>query len=226
MSDHSFAEMISKMAHELRSPLTSIKGFSATLVSKWDRFSDEQKFQLVETLSIDADRMSRIVNEVLDLARLEADRLELHPQIVYLSQLASKVRTTVAAHPCAERIVVDIPEDLHVLADRERISNVLSHLVENACKFSDEGDVVIAARPIEGAIEVSVSDRGIGIADDVLPSLFTGPAPAGGAATPSGSGLGLYLARRLVEAHGGEIRAASEQGSGSRITFTIPVEAE
>ena len=78
MSDPRLAEMISKMAHELRSPLTSVKGFSSMLMKRWDRFTDEQKFQFVETIHHDAERMSRIVSEVLDLARLESGRLELH----------------------------------------------------------------------------------------------------------------------------------------------------
>src|SRR3712207_2735425 len=83
-----FAELISKIAHELRSPLTSVKGFSATLVKRWDRFTDEQRLQFVETIHSDAERMGRIVSEVLDLARLEANRLEIHPVEVAVAGIA------------------------------------------------------------------------------------------------------------------------------------------
>src|SRR5918994_5081612 len=88
MDDVRFADLISKIAHELRSPLTSVKGFSATLVKRWDRFTDDQKLQFVETIHSDAERMGRIVSEVLDLARLESGRLEIHPADVEIAPIA------------------------------------------------------------------------------------------------------------------------------------------
>src|SRR5688572_15300924 len=88
MENHRFAEMISKIAHELRSPLTSIKGFSSTLTQRWDRFTDEQRFQFVETIHADSERMGRIVSEVLDLARIESGRLQLSPRPTSVSGVA------------------------------------------------------------------------------------------------------------------------------------------
>ncbi len=223
--DQRFAEMISKIAHELRSPLTSVKGFSSTLIKRWDKFTDEQKFQFVETINADADRMSRIVSEVLDLARLETGRFELHATGIELRPVAEKAAQQHSVLPGADRVVVDIPEGLKAWADPDRLGHVLSNLVENAIKFSDEGDIRLSGRSLDdGTVEITVSDEGVGIEEARLPEVFSGPAPAGQRATPSGTGLGLYLSRRLVEAHGGSIAAESQVEKGSRFTVILPRE--
>lgn len=223
MSDDRFAEMISKIAHELRSPLTSVKGFSATLISRWDRFTDEQRFQLVETIHADAERMGRIVSEVLDLARIESGQLELHRQDVGLAQLVNKAVEHVVLLPGSDRVSSSVPEDLAVSADPERLMHVLSNLVENAVKFSDEGPVSITGETTDGAALVTISDQGVGIPEDLIAGIFSGPAPRSGKATPLGTGLGLYLSKRLVELHGGDITVSSTEGEGSVFTVTLPL---
>jgi len=223
MDDVRFAEMISKIAHELRSPLTSVKGFSSTLVSRWDRFTDEQRRQFVESIHSDAERMARIVSEVLDLARLEANRLELNLQRVELRLLVDKSVQSQSELAGAARVTVGIDEDITAWADPERLTHVISNLIENAIKFSDDGPIEITAeRTAEGSTLLQVSDRGVGIAPEILPHIFQGPASSAQKATPSGSGLGLYLSRRLIEAHGGTLRVASEERSGSTFSVTLP----
>lgn len=223
MSDAGFAEMISMIAHELRSPLTSIKGFSATLVKRWDRFTDEQKLEFVETIRSDAERMSRVVAEVLDLARLEAGRLELNCTQAHLLSVATRARANLDALPGAERVAIDVDDDLSVWADVERLGNVLTNLVENALKFSDDGPVTLRAWPGEnGVVCVAVTDHGVGIEPDRAPHVFEGPAPPGGRTTPSGTGLGLYLSRRLISAHGGTIGVETQLGAGSTFTLSLP----
>lgn len=226
MDDVRFAEMISKIAHELRSPLTSVKGFSSTLVGRWDRFTDDQKKQFVETILVDAERMGRIVSEVLDLARLEANRLELNRSQVSLREVADRARQTVAELPGAERVEIDIDDDVLAWADVERLQHVVVNLVENAVKFSDNGPIEVVGARGDGSVELRVVDRGVGIAPDALPRVFEGPGPSGGRATPSGTGLGLYLSRRLVEAHGGSISVESAEGKGSTFTVTMPAPRE
>lgn len=221
MPDVSFAELISKIAHELRSPLTSVKGFSATLVDRWDRFTDEQRRQFVETIHADAERMGRIISEVLDLARLEAGRLELHPDDVQVATIARKAVDQLPGAP-EDRIVVDVDPSVVVHADAERLGHVLTNLVENAIKFSDDGPITVSATSAGDTVEIVVTDAGVGIEQERHADIFSGPAPSGQRSGPSGTGLGLYLTRRLVEAHSGTIAVDSAPGEGARFTVTLP----
>ena len=223
MAETTFADMISKIAHELRSPLTSVKGFSATLIGRWDRFDDKQRYELVEAIHADAERMGRIVSEVLDLARLETDRLELHPRQIELKEVAVKAAEHVARLPGSERVEVNVPDGLVAHVDGERIEHVLTNLIENAVKFSEDGAIKVSGRTVEGVAEVSVTDSGVGIEEERLGAIFSGPGPTGQAATPLGTGLGLYLSRKLVQAHGGTLEVVSTAGEGSTFTMKVPV---
>jgi signal transduction histidine kinase len=222
MSEVNLAELISKIAHELRSPLTSVKGFSSMLLTRWDRFTDEQRYQFVETIAADAERMGRIVTEVLDLARMESGRLELHRTMVDVRPLIEAAAARSAELPGADRVVVEVEDGLTAWADAERLESVVSNLIENAIKFSDDGAVTIAGRGVDSNTVISVSDKGVGIASELLPHVFSGPTQIGGRATPSGSGLGLYLSRGLIELHDGRIDADSAPGKGSTFTVTLP----
>jgi signal transduction histidine kinase len=224
MSDVRFAELIGKIAHELRSPLTSVKGFSATLIKRWDRFTDEQRRQFVETIHADAERMGRIVSEVLDLARLEAGRLELQLTRLDVAAVMEKAASNLAELAGAERVTIDVEPGLTAWADGDRLEHVLTNLVENAIKFSDGGAITVSGRGVDGWVELTVTDEGIGIERERLADLFSGPAPSGQRTGPSGTGLGLYLTRLLVEAHGGKLAVDSAEGEGSTFTARIPQE--
>lgn len=224
MSDVGFAELISKIAHELRSPLTSVKGFSATLVKRWDRFTDEQRFQFVETIHSDAERMGRIVSEVLDLARLEANRLELNPRPTAIGEVAQQSAQHLAGLTGGDRVSVSVDPSLTAFVDPERLGHMLRALIENAIKFSDEGPIEVSAQRTDGVVEIKVSDKGVGIQADRLDELFSGPGPTGQRSGPSGTGLGLYLTRRLAEAHSGRIEVESEMEKGSVFTLYLPAE--
>ncbi|MCA1706633.1 MAG: HAMP domain-containing histidine kinase [Actinobacteria bacterium] len=218
----SFAELISKIAHELRSPLTSVKGFSSTLVSRWDRFTDEQRRELVGVIHSDAERMGRIVSEVLDLARLESNRLELRQVSAELAPIGQKALEDRAALEGADRVELQVPEGVKAWVDPDRFLHVASNLVENAIKFSDDGPIVVSARTEGDDTIFEVTDEGVGITSDRIEGIFSGPGPTGQKSTPSGTGLGLYLSRRLIEAHKGSIEVASEAGRGSRFTVRVP----
>lgn len=211
--------MIARIAHELRSPLTSLKGFSSTLIKRWDRFEDRQRFELVEAIAADAERMGRIVSEVLDLARLEAGRLELSPRRVQLRPLAERALQMCGAHEGARRVRLEVPGEVRVWADPERLGHVLFNLIENAIRFSDDGPIDVRAAAHGDEVVIEVEDRGAGIDPELMGTIFEGPGARDGTRTPSGSGLGLYLARRLAEAHGGALSASSRPGEGS--TFTL-----
>ncbi|MDP9226629.1 MAG: HAMP domain-containing histidine kinase [Actinomycetota bacterium] len=225
MEDARFAELISRIAHELRSPLTSVKGFSATLVKRWDRFTDEQRFQFVESIHQDAERMARIISEVLDLAKLETGKLELHREGTEVRKVATHALDHLATLPGAERVEVEIDEACIAWADPVRLQHVLFNLLENAIKYSETGPVRITAAGADGTVEVVVADEGVGIDPARFSTLFDGPAPPGQAATPSGTGLGLLLTRRIVEAHGGTISVESAPPGGSTFTVRLPANA-
>lgn len=221
MDDSRFATMISKIAHELRSPLTSVKGFSATLVSRWDRFDDKQRLDLVKAINGDADRMARIVSEVLDLARLESGTLALHPRTFILQEVIGE--TIAGLGQGTERIKVVLPPDLTVRVDPDRLQHVMFNVLENALRFSRDAEILLEADPLgHGGLRVSVQDRGVGISPDRISSVFDGPGPRGQSAVPKGTGLGLYLSKRLVEAHGGTMRVESEENVGSKFFIEIP----
>lgn len=222
MSDLGFAELISKIGHELRSPLTAVQGFSGTLVKRWERFSDEQRLQLVTTIHADAERMGRIISEVLDLARMETGRLDLHRSEVDLAAVTARAAEHVSHLEGAERVAVAIEDELMVWADAGRLEHIVTNLVENGIKFSELGPVEVAAREAGDMVEISVSDRGIGIEPERIEHVFSAPAPAGQMSGPIGTGLGLYLTKRLVDAHDGTISVSSVVGEGSVFKVRLP----
>ncbi|MBA2724668.1 MAG: HAMP domain-containing histidine kinase [Actinobacteria bacterium] len=226
MSDARLAEMIVKAAHEIRAPLTSVKGFSSTLLTRWDRFTDEQRFEFVSTIHAGAERMVRVISEVVDLARIESNSLELHKIEVALGGLVEKAIEQVAPLQGSDRIQSAIPERLKIKADPERLLQVIFNLVENAVKFSEEGPVKVTGEVVEEGVEVAVSDEGIGIPADLIADIFSGPGPLSGVATPLGSGLGLYLSKRIVELHGGQLTVRSTEGSGSVFQLRLPQEGD
>lgn len=219
-----FAELISQAAHELRSPLTSVKGFSSTLVKRWDRFSDEERLHFVGTIKCDAERLERIISEVLDLARLDAGTLRLQQVPVRLDELVDRIMERLSARPEADRVVVDVPEGTTAWTDEERLERDLGNLVENAMKFSTEGPITVSARTSEGGVEISVSDQGVGIEEERLDEVLSGAGPTGQMATPNGTGLGLYLARQVLESGSGALSVSSKPNAGSTFTIRVPAQ--
>ena len=220
-----FAETVATIAHELRSPLTSIKGFSSTLVSKWDRFNDDQKRQFIETINTDADRMGRIIGEVLDLARLESGRLELNVTSQQVNDLLKRALQRQSTRPGTERVTIEVDPEASVMVDADQMTTVFMHLIENGVKYSEDGEVRVVTRSDEDAIAIIFTDQGQGIAAERIAGLFDG-ASSTGTHTPYGSGLGLRLSRSLVERHGGTLTVTSEEGKGSEFEVKLPVESQ
>ena len=223
VSDIRGIEVVSMLSHELRSPLTSVKGYTGLLLSRWDRLSDDQKQMMLEQINHDADRIARLISELLDISRLEAGRLVLRRQLVDLPRLAASVTAKMGlAYPKfsgESRFPADFPS---VYADPDKIEQVLTNLLENACKYASPEGIRITGRTSYGQVSVEVSDRGEGIpAHDLakVSSKFFRRSTA----QPTGSGLGLWISRGLVEAHGGELTAESIVGSGSTFRFTLPL---
>jgi signal transduction histidine kinase len=219
-TDRSRADLVSTVAHELRSPLTSVKGFTATLLAKWDRFNDEQKKVMLETVNADADRVTRLLTELLDVSRIDAGRLEMRKQVIDLEGSARKaVAGQVAAGEPEERFVVRSTGALPELwADPDKIDQVISNLVENALRHGD-GTVTVSVGPVDGGAEVLVEDEGQGVAPETAARVFTRFWRGNRA---RGTGLGLYIVKGLVEAHGGSVEVGNVDGGGARFRFVLP----
>jgi signal transduction histidine kinase len=214
------ADLVATVAHELRSPLTSVKGFTATLLRKWERFTDDQKRLMLETVDADADRLTRLIADLLDIARIDSGRLELHRQAVDMHAVVRRhVDGLVAAGHPAERFAVHargaLPE---MWVDRDKLDQVFANLLENAVRHG-EGRVGIAIEPHDGGMAVTVSDEGPGIPEEMVGRIFT---RFWRGSRRGGTGLGLYIVKGIVEAHGGTIEVARAAGGGAAFRFVLP----
>jgi signal transduction histidine kinase len=221
--DRERSDLVATVAHELRSPLTGVKGFVATLLSRWDRLNDDQKKLMLNTVNSDADRLSRLIVELLDVARIDTGRLSLYPRPVDFTQAVERVLASVRAGTGGE-IVLDAAPDLpQVFADPDKFVQVVTNLVENAVRHG-EGVVRITLEPLGGdtpypGVRMHVDDEGEGISPDIRTRVFTKFWKHG---TRGGSGLGMYIVHGLVTAHGGSIEIGEAPGGGARITISWP----
>ncbi|MET9348586.1 sensor histidine kinase [Streptomyces termitum] len=231
-SERSNAELIATVAHELRSPLTSVKGFTATLLSKWERFTDEQKRLMLETVDADAGRIKRLIAELLDISRIDSGRLEVRRQLVDITAAVGRhvhVHTTGGQPP--DRFFVRIRPGLPALwADPDKIDQILGNLLENAVRHG-AGTVTIEVAPAhrgqragtgetDEGTEVTVSDEGPGIPEASMNRVFT---RFWRGSKRGGTGLGLYIVKGLVEAHGGTITVGRGPRGGAEFRFILPV---
>ena len=215
-------EVISTVSHELRSPLTSVKGYTSLLLNRWDRLADDQKRMMLEQVHHDADRVTRLVTELLDISRLESGRLVLRRQLVDIPNLVNAV--TEKVRMTEPELDVDVrfpPEFPRAYADPDKVEQVLTNLVENAAKYASPKGMAVAGEAHNGLVAISVVDRGEGIPSSDLPRVFT-KFFRRAETRPTGSGLGLWISRGLVEAHGGRLVVESVMGRGSTFKFTLP----
>jgi PAS domain S-box-containing protein len=226
--ERSRADLVSTVAHELRSPLTSVKGFTATLLAKWHRFTDDQKRVMLETVNADADRVTRLITELLDVSRIESGRLEVHRQLVDVPERVRKVIAgRVAAGEAEDRFRLDVRGGLpETWLDPDKVDQILGNLVENAVRHG-AGTVTVVVEPAAGpggtdAVAVSVQDQGEGIAPDLASRVFR---QFWRGKRRGGTGLGLYIVKGLVEAHGGTISVGRAPGGGAEFRFTMPAGA-
>jgi len=220
--ERSRANLVSTVAHELRSPLTSVKGFTATLLAKWERFDDAQKRLMLQTVNADADRVTRLISELLDVSRIDAGRLELRKQVV---DLAAAVRRAVAGNVAGgepvDRFVVEVGAGLpEMWVDPDKLAQVLGNLLENALRHG-AGTVTVTVEPDDAApgAVLTVSDEGAGVPDAVASRVFT---RFWRGSRHGGTGLGLYVVKGLVEAHGGRIEVGPAPGGGARFRLVLP----
>jgi signal transduction histidine kinase/ActR/RegA family two-component response regulator len=226
------SEFLAMVSHELRTPLTAIIGYSRLLMRQVHGPLTPKQLEHQEAIFRGAQRLSDLINDLLDVSRLEAGRIELAPRPTDLGQIVEQAGTVVAVAAQARqiRITSELPRDLPpVHADPSRLQQVLVNLIGNAVKFSSPGGAVrVTGGRQREQVWVAVEDQGVGIARDELARIWD---PFYQVEAPmrrrhGGSGLGLAIVRRLVELHGGVVRAESEgENRGSRFSFTLPVAA-
>ena len=218
-------EVVSTVSHELRSPLTSVKGYTSLLLNRWDRLVDDQKKMMLEQVHHDADRVTRLVTELLDISRLETGRLVLRRQMVDIPALAAAVMEKVAMEYPDLECNVDFPDEMpRVYADPDKIEQVFTNLIENAAKYASPQGMQVVGEVDGDTVTVSVRDRGEGIPESDLPHVFR-KFFRRDHGRPTGTGLGLWISQGLVEAHGGRLTVSSNVGEGSVFSFTLPSKA-
>jgi len=218
------------MSHELRTPLNAIIGLTDMLVTNAARFGTEKAQEPLQRVNRAGTHLLGLINQVLDLSKIEAGKLELNPQTVQLTPLINEVIGTAGqlAEQNKNRLIVDTQEDLGALTvDPMRLRQILLNLLSNACKFTKEGEVRLRARRVANGrewIELAVADTGIGMTPEQQAKLFE-EFSQGDAMTAQrfgGTGLGLALSRKLARMMGGDVTVTSEPGKGSVFAVRLP----
>ena len=223
------SEFLANMSHELRTPLNAIIGFSEVLGERLFGELNEKQAEYTDDILTSGRHLLSLINEILDLSKVEAGRMELEMATFDLPLAIDNARTFVRERATKHGITLDVSVDERLgdyVGDERKIKQILLNLLSNAVKFTPEGGRIgINARQVNGAVEISVSDTGIGIAPEDQPKIFEEFRQVGGdyAHKSEGTGLGLTLAKKFVELHGGRIWVESEAGKGSKFTFTLPI---
>ena len=223
------SEFLANMSHELRTPLHTVIGFSELLAEETKGPLNDSQKRFVGHIHRDSQHLLTLINEILDLSKIEAGKLQLRREPLDIAEVLDDALSSIRPQALQKSISIEMSAagPLRINGDRLRLKQILYNLLSNAVKFTpDGGRIQIEAEPVNGFARISVNDSGIGIAPQHHESIFDTFHQVGENAigTREGTGLGLPITRRLVEGHGGRIWLDSEPGKGSRFTFTIPLE--
>jgi len=230
MASQNKSQFVSSMSHELRTPLNAIIGLTEMMVKNAARFGTEKAQEPLQRVNRAGTHLLGLINQVLDLSKIEAGKLELNPQTVQLAPLINEVIGTAGqlAEQNKNRLVVDTQENLGALTvDAMRLRQILLNLLSNACKFTKEGEVTLRARRVANGrdwIELAVADTGIGMTAEQKAKLFEEFTQADATTSQrfGGTGLGLAISRKLARMMGGDVTVTSEPGKGSVFTVRLP----
>lgn len=225
--DEMKTDFISTVSHELRTPLTTIKGYTSLLLSSKGKFDEQKRFEFLTLIDNQAERLAQLINNLLDVSRLEAGRLELRRQPIQIKNLIEKVVVNFRLPDMKQRVVTSFPPRLPlVFADPDRIEQVFTNLIDNALKYSPPDKPVRIEGRVNGEeLVVTVEDQGIGIHPYELPYIFEKFHRVERSSTSeiSGTGLGLYIVKTLMEIHGGKIWCESLPKKGSKFFVSLPI---
>jgi signal transduction histidine kinase len=232
---------LATVSHELRTPLTSVLGFAKLIKkrlgevivpalagadAKVERAS-RQVSENVDIIVAEGERLTALINDVLDLAKIESGKVEWHMQPVAVGDIIARAVAATAALSSAKGLDVrtEVAQIPTVIGDPDRLIQVVINLLSNAIKFTEHGAITCRAHAVDGAIEVTVTDTGMGISPEDQPKVFEQFVQVGDTLTdkPKGTGLGLPICKQIIEHHGGRIWVESELGRGSTFSFTLPI---
>jgi len=222
------SDMVAVIAHELRTPLNAIIGFSEVLEARMFGELNAKQVEYVHDIHSSGRHLLSLINDILDLSKIEAGKVVLEPERFHLGNAVEGALTLLRERAARHGIELALQVDEQIgeiVADERKVRQVLLNLLSNAVKFTpDGGRVDVRAGLVDGVVEVSVTDTGIGIAPQDQEAIFEEFRQVGDNVLHKreGTGLGLTLARKFVELHGGRIRVASELGKGSTFTFSLP----
>jgi two-component system sensor histidine kinase KdpD len=222
------AGFLSAVSHNLRTPLTAVKAAAGTLLASWSRIEPEERRELLETISDEAERLERLVRNTLELSRIRAGALEIEPERVDVADLVQHAVRRLRPIARAHRVRLDVDEDLPpVSLDVTMAEQILLNLLENALRFAPPGsEIVVGARACgDDEIELRVADHGPGVPAEARGRIFEEFQSAETRPDRSGTGLGLAIVRALVVAHGGSVRYEDTPGGGATFVCTFPREA-
>lgn len=232
LANRAKSDFLSHMSHELRTPLNSIIGFSELLVEKTVGELNKKQEHYVDNVLESSKHLLALINDILDLSKVEAGKIELVIEKISVPETISDVVTLIKERAMKHNVIIkkDIDPQLEIEADRQRLKQILFNLLSNAVKFSkpEEGTITITAKKEDGMAKISISDTGIGIMEENIRKLFSEfeQLDKGISRKYEGTGLGLAITKKLVELHGGKIWAESRYGAGSTFTFFLPLKAE
>jgi signal transduction histidine kinase len=221
-------DFLSFAAHELRGPITVIRGYLDVLNDELQPVLEDDQAELMKRLIVASNRLTNYVNNVLNAARYDRRHMKLHLSEETLKNIYSQISDDMQMRAGAQNrvLVVDIPEDLPTIAaDSPAVGEVMSNLIDNAIKYSNEGGLVrVNAHAISGFVEITIIDRGIGMPSSVLPNLFHKFYRSHRSReTVAGTGIGLYICKAIVSSHGGTMDVRSIENEGSTFSFTLPI---
>ena len=223
------SEFLANMSHELRTPLNAIIGFSEVLLEKMFGELNEKQEEYLHDILSSGQHLLSLINDILDLSKVEAGKMELEPAVFSLRELLEGSLVMVKERALAHGLMLslDIAEDINTfIGDERKIKQILFNLLSNAVKFTpDKGKVSVTVTRTDGVVQVVVRDTGIGIAVEDQQQIFAAfqQVGKGTVGKPEGTGLGLALTKKFVELHGGQIWVESTLGQGSAFTFTLPI---
>ncbi|MFP5501279.1 MAG: sensor histidine kinase [Candidatus Sericytochromatia bacterium] len=218
---------LSMLSHELRTPLNAVLGFGSILEDGLAGPMTDNQLAYVRKMESGAETVLALINDLLDMSRMEAGRFQLVPEPMRLHEEVDRVIASLA--PLADRkrhdLQSEVPTSLPlVLADAQRVQQVLINLISNAVKYSPAGSTIRVLGRVEGGhVRCEVSDNGLGIASEDLPRLFERFIQLESPVHRGGTGLGLSISKALIEAHGGQVGVESEPGQGATFWFTLPI---